>query len=334
MSLLADPVVGWGEVRKGRRSKPDRIFFYSVEKFGKTSFAAGSPRPIFLDFEDGTAEFDGIESFDMREAGKDRILETLDLILAAPQGHQTVVLDTLDSMERGIQKEILREANVQTIGEVDGGYGAGYVRASEAMSSIMRKLDELRESGLGVIVLAHSGIVTFDNPLGANYKRYEPKLEKRSMPIPKEWADVILFGMFEDSVVNTDRKNTRGKGVGGKRRVLHTVRSAAWDAGNRYGLPAKLVLTDDPSESYAVYAKARESGRASSEKMLAEMESLLPRVVDNVERAAIRTWIESRKENPAAVLAGLNRLREKVEATSAAADDKNSKKAEPAKKGE
>lgn len=311
--------VGWESVRKGRRSKPDRIFFYSVEKFGKTSFAAGAPRPIFLDFEDGTAEFDGVESFDMRGASASDVIETLDLILAAPQGHQTVVIDTADSMERSIQKAIMREANCDSIEEVDGGYGKGYVRSSEAFASIFRKLDELREAGMAIVVLAHASIVSFSNPTGADYKRFEPKLERRSMPIPKEWADAILFGMFEDLVVNTDRKGLRGKGTGGKRRVIHTVRAAAWDAGNRYGLPAKLVLTDDPSESYGIYENARTQGRNSVEKMMVEVEELLPRIVDEAERKAFREWIVSRKDNPKAVLSGLNRLREKVEAAAAVA---------------
>ena len=332
MSLLTD-TPAWESVRKGRRSKPDRIFLYAVEKFGKTSFAAGAPKPIFLDFEDGTAEFDNVESFDMRNATADRIVETLDFIKSAPNGYQTVVIDTADAMELAIRNSIIKEANVTTIEDVDGGYGKGYVRVSEAFARIFRHLNEMMDAGLSVIVLAHCGTANFDNPIGANFTRYEAKLEKRSRPIPKEWADVILFGLFDDSVVNMDNKGLRGKakGIGGKRRVLHTVRSAAWDAGNRYGLPARLVLTDDPSESYGVYAKARAAGRESAENMMKQVDDLLSKIVDADERAAIKKWVEERKDNPKAVLAGLNRLREKVEATVAAADEKEPKAKKAAK---
>ena len=37
------------------------------------------------------------------------------------------------------------------------------------------------------------------------------------------------------------RKNGKVKATGGQQRVLHLERSAAWDAGNRYGLPAALA---------------------------------------------------------------------------------------------
>jgi len=313
---VSTATLSWSNVRKGRRSKPDRIFLYAVDKFGKTSFAAGAPNAVFLDFEDGTAEIEGIESFDMRGAGQEQILQTLDMILAAPNGKQAVVIDTADAMERSIQKSMMAEQNVTSIEEIDGGYGKGYVRTAEAFSSILKKLDELREAGFTVIVLAHAGIVSFNNPTGADYKRFEPKLEKRTCPLPKEWADAILFGQHEEMVVGADKRGNKGKGTGGRRRVIHTVRTAAYDAGNRYGLPAKLVLSDDPSESWGIYAKARAEGRASVERMMAEAEILLAKIVSEDERKAIREWIESKKDNNQAVLAGLNRLREKIEASS------------------
>lgn len=322
----------WDNVRKGRRKKPDRIFFYAVEKFGKTAFAAGAPNPIFLDFEDGTAEFDGIESFDLRNATIESIHEHLDLILSSPNDRRTLVIDPVDEMEKAIQKDICRKANVDGIEDVDGGYGKGWVRLEEAMRDIFRKFDAFREAGMGVIVLGHSHIVSFQNPNGADFKKYEPRLEKRTLGIPKDWADCILFGMFEDIIVNADKRGRSGKAVGGRKRIIHAVRASTWDAGNRYGLPARMVLTDDASESYGIYAAARAAGLAQSEKMIAEVDALLPRVADEAERKAIRAWIEERKENPSAVLAGLNRLREKIEALDSVTKQETKSKGEEPKK--
>lgn len=312
-TVLEATAPSWGAVRKGRRVKPTRVFFYAVEKFGKTGFGVGAPNPVFLDFEDGTAEYD-VESFDCRGYSAQQTIDTLDLILAAPNGKQTVVIDTADAMERSIQRAIMREEDVNTIEEVGGGYAKGYVRASEQFASIFRKLDELREVGITPIVLAHAGVASFENPTGANYKRFEPKLEKRSLPIPKEWADVILFGQFEDIVTPLDKRGLKGKASGGRRRVLHTVRTAAYDAGNRYGLPAKLILSDDPSENYAIFQRALDECRASSSKMMEEVNALLLKLDNAEERESIRKWIDERKENTKAVLSGLNRLRDRVAA--------------------
>lgn len=312
-TIQAEAPVTWDAIRKGRREKPDRIFYYAVEKFGKTAFGAGAPKPVFLDFEDGTCEFDNIESFDMRGADEQKILGALDYIKTTPNGYRSIVIDTVGSMADGIKNAIVRDAGVGGIEDVDDGYGKGYTRLAEAIDRIFRKLDDLREAGFHAISLCHATTATFENPAGANFTRYEPFLDKKCRSIPKEWADAILFGIFEDSVVNTDRKKVKGKGVGGRRRVVHTVRTAAWDAGNRYGLPARLVLTDDPSESYGVYAKARQAGQAAVSDMMAEINALLPKIELEEERKSIAAWVESKKDNPKAVLAGLNRLREKVE---------------------
>src|SRR5688572_21844942 len=160
-SAAATAPPAWGQLRKGRRNKPPRVFFYSVEKFGKTGFGVGAKDAIILDFEDSTAEYENAESFDMRGTSAEGIIQTLDLVKSAPNGKQTVVIDTADAMERTIQKAIMRESNCESIEEVDGGYGKGYVRTSEAFASIFRKLDELREDGFTVIVLAHAAAVNF-----------------------------------------------------------------------------------------------------------------------------------------------------------------------------
>jgi hypothetical protein len=322
--------IGWDNVRKGRRDKPDRIFLYAQDKFGKTEFGAGAPNPIFLDFEDGTAELESVQSFDLRNATVETIHEYLDFLLATPGDRRTLVIDPVDEMEKAIQADICRRAGVDGIEDVDGGYGKGWVRLEEALRRIFRKFDDFREKGIGVVVLAHSHVVTAVNPNGADFRKFEPRMEKRTLGIPKDWADCILFGTFEDQIINADKRGKMGKAVGGRKRVIHTVRSATWDAGNRYGLPARLTLSDDPKQNYAAYEAARASTRASVEKMIPEVDALLTKIDNEDERKAIRAWIESNKENHAAVLAGLNRLRERVEAMQSVAKNEPKTKKEVA----
>jgi hypothetical protein len=73
------------------------------------------------------------------------------------------------------------------------------------------------------------------------YDRFELKLTKQSGPLVKEWADCILFANYKTRLVAGEDGRTRAKG--GKERVLHTERAAAFDAKNRHGLAPELPMT-------------------------------------------------------------------------------------------
>jgi len=55
----------------------------------------------------------------------------------------------------------------------------------------------------------------------------------------KEWSDAVLFAQHETFAV---KDGQRSKGVSTGARVVHTEREAAFDAKNRYGLPATIPL--------------------------------------------------------------------------------------------
>ena len=65
-------------------------------------------------------------------------------------------------------------------------------------------------------------------------------MEKKTAPLLKEWCDLLAFCHFKTTTVEGSDK--RKKGIGGKRRVMHLERCAAWDAKNRYGLDAELPM--------------------------------------------------------------------------------------------
>lgn len=112
-----------------------------------------------------------------------------------------------------------------------------------------------------IILLAHAQVKTFQNPTGPDYSRYELALSKGASALLKQWSDCILFADYEDVLVNGKGETVTGaysktkvKGISTGRHVIHTQRDAAWDAGNRYGLPPVLPL------DYAEFARARTKG--------------------------------------------------------------------------
>ena len=94
-------------------------------------------------------------------------------------------------------------------------------------------------SGINVVVTAHAKISKFEQPdeMGT-YDRWELKLEKKTAPMAKEWADMILFANYQTIVVKS--KDGKSKGQGGQKRVMYTTHTATWDAKNRDDLPDKL----------------------------------------------------------------------------------------------
>jgi hypothetical protein len=116
------------------------------------------------------------------------------------------------------------------------------IRVSRGEVRIVNEEGEQTWTGddLGVL-LAHSEIKKFELPDAAGqFDRYKLKLVKQNEPLVKEWADALLFGNWKTQVAEKD--NGKERLVGGKTRVLFCNRSAAYDAKNRYGLPAEIPM--------------------------------------------------------------------------------------------
>ena len=230
-------------VKTGPTSEGLRILLHGQEGVGKTTWAAGCPRTVFLTAEDGGGDLDYARAVlptwtDLRAAVKD--------LAKDPQGFRTVCIDTIDSYERILWDLLAKRANVNSIEDVGGGYGKGYTAAAEEMAALSRDLDTLRaKHRMHVIILAHSHVRPFNDPLGNPFDRYELRMHKGTSALWLGWADAALFACF-DVTVKTARRNAaidvKGKAVEA-RRVLYTSKDAAYDAKNRYNLPEELPLS-------------------------------------------------------------------------------------------
>jgi hypothetical protein len=231
----------------GKQDKPIRVVLYGQEGCGKSTFASNAPAPIFLGAEDGTAHLDVARLPDIN-TWRD-VLDAL-AELDSAHGFRTIVLDTADWIEPMIWDALCTAGGKQTI--EDFGFGKGYTNALNDWRRLAGALDRLRERrGMNAIVLAHSHVKTFKNPGGEDFDRYEMKVHQKASGLLKEWCDVVLFAEHETFV--DKKKNERAKGISSGARIIHTERTAAWDAKNRYDLPAELPLDWDAFAS-AVHA--------------------------------------------------------------------------------
>jgi len=224
------------EIIKGFQPKPPKVVVYGVEGIGKSTFAAGFPKPIFIDTEGSTSMLD----VDRMEPTSWQMLLNQVIYISKnfrSLGYKTLVIDTLDWAEQLAMKNLLDSKGYKSI--EDPGYGKGYTELGEAWGKFLNLLTTCNNTGLIVVCTAHAYMRKFEQPdeMGA-YDRWELKLQKKCAPITKEWADLLLFANYKTTIL-TDSKTKSKKATGGQR-VMYTTHHPAWDAKNRMQLPEEL----------------------------------------------------------------------------------------------
>lgn len=228
------------KIVKGRQKRPTKTVLYGVESIGKTTLASQWPRPLFLDVEDGTANFD-VERVRCKDWESLKAAVT-ELAVDNPDGYQTVVIDSIDWAESLCGKWQCKKDGKSSL--EDYSYGKGIVILAEHMARFVENLDNLHAAGLHVVLIGHSDVKRFSPPDQTDgYDRYELRLQKRVVSLFKEWCDALLFCNFRTRVV--EGTDGRKKAIGGKERIIHAERSASWDAKNRFGLDEQLPMTID-----------------------------------------------------------------------------------------
>ena len=242
---------------------------YGPEGSGKTSLGCAAPAPVFL----MTRGERGLET--LIHAGRvpetphfpesfrfPDVLDALEALRVGDHAYRTVVIDTLNGLERLCHEHVCQRDFGGDWGR--GGftaYMAGYDVALGDWRQLLDALDRLRrERRMGVLALCHSRVAPFKNPEGPDYDRFTPDLHPKTWALTHRWADYVLFLNF-DTYVDAG-KAQRAKGKGGSGRVLHTERTAAFDAKNRHGLPDRIDGGDGAAEAWANLAAAMRAGRA------------------------------------------------------------------------
>jgi AAA domain len=267
----------------GIKQAPYRILLYGDEGVGKSTFAAGAPGALFLDPSRGTAELDvkrvplpeGADGFIWQD-----VVDVVDWLLREEHQWQTLVLDELgeiESMAWDFICERDQESNIEGYG-----YGKGYEIVLREWRLLLSKIERLqREKGTHVVFLGHSLVKTFQNPEGDDFDRHIVKVHHKLAGLLKQWTSAVFFARYEE-LVDVDKKK-RARGVSTGRRMVHTVRKAAYDAKNRYDLPEELEL---PKEGgWETFTQVVEAGALAAvqaaPQLLEQLADLKPRLSDD-----------------------------------------------------
>jgi hypothetical protein len=247
------------QITKGRKPKPRRVMLYGTHGIGKSTFGAMAESPIFIPTEDGLGDIE-CESFPLARSLGD-VMAALETLYSGDHNYKSVVIDSLDWLERLIWQEVCEDEQAPSIEKI--GYAKGYAFAIEKWRTVLGALDALRsDRGMTVIVIAHAKIEKFENPETVPYDRYSPRLHKLASALVQEWADEVLFATYKVLTVKVDEGFNKAKhnGVGTGERIVRTVERPAHVAKNRLNLPEELPL------DYRVFAAhvAASRGEGSS----------------------------------------------------------------------
>jgi hypothetical protein len=307
-AVQAVPRLTVARIVRGRQTHPLWTHVYGPEGIGKSTFGSGAPDPVVIDIESGTLNLD-VARFAFDDAGRTQpnewteVLEALRALDREEHAFKSVVIDTLDAAEAMLWAHICKRDDKQSI--EDYGYGKGYVAAVDEWRVFVAALERLRSKGMQVITLSHSIVKAFNNPEGDNFDRYQMKLHDKAAGLIKERADCVLFARLETFAVKDD-KTKRVKGVSSGARIVHTTRTAAFDAKNRHDLPDRLPL------SWEDYWAAIQAHRpADPAELVKAINEKAKKLGGDVQKFAA-DWVTKHATNAAELAKLNNRLEAKV----------------------
>jgi len=221
--------------------QPRKIMIYGVHGVGKSTFAAGAPKPIFIQTEDGLANID-CAKFPVSKSYDD-VIENLRAIHDDDHKFETLAIDSLDWLERLIWDKVCKDKNVSSIDEI--GYAKGYGFAMSHWKKIFEALDAIRaKRKMLVVLIAHAKVERHEDPETEGYDRFAPRLHKSASGLVQEWADEVMFANFKVYTKKSGEGfNEKTKAIGGEERILRTqYRPAAVAKTRCVDLPFEIPL--------------------------------------------------------------------------------------------
>ena len=219
------------------------VLIYGGEGRGKTTLACKFPKPVAMLLERGLPRGVSVDAIDGL-GSYDNVVEALRELYRDSQGYQTLIIDTLDSLEPMLLDAVCVKNGWKNIESPS--YGKGFVIADQEWQRFIRGISALRDKGMTVVMVAHSVIERFDDPRAPSYTAYWPKLHKRARHLILDACDVVGF-LAEELRVATDdggfRERTRA--TSSNQRFLFVEGCPAFVAKNRYAMPPKIAIPAD-----------------------------------------------------------------------------------------
>lgn len=227
------------------------MVLYSKAGNGKTSFAAQFPGRLFV--VDATEE--GIH--DLKSSGQvsadvpvitiDSFQDELDLLdelITNDHDYKFYVRDAIGAT--GLEYKLFEHVRDREFkGDWDKfyAYGKGPETAIAYLNDYINKLEDLRRKGVGYLMIAHSKVKTFNDPMRESYDRVILDNHDKVQNAFLKAASTV--GYIDYRVKVEERENSVNKNTAkGGWFELHLSRQPAFEAKNRDGIHAPIDLPD------------------------------------------------------------------------------------------
>lgn len=254
--------------RPGKFLKP-RIVLNADPGWGKTTTLAQTKNPAII-MADNETGYDVLLGAGLVPSHDATVVSSWTELLEVVNGlkgsdYETVGLDALSGMEQLCHKHVCQ---TQFGGDwSDKGFCSfmqGYDASARVWRELLQALDAINAEGKMVLMLSHSHVKPYRNPVGPDYDQFVPDCHRKTWSPTAKWADAVFFGTFHHEIQK--EKGGRAKGLGGDIRVLHTRRSDAFEAKNRWNMEPVIYMPDDYTQMWSTISKAIHDGISTAKK--------------------------------------------------------------------
>lgn len=241
-------------IQKGVKNMPRKIVIYGPPKLGKSTLVGSAKNALLIPTEDRVAHIDCDKTPVMSSYAE--IIDVFNFLLDGNTKHtyKRIIIDSIDWLEPLLHQYICEKKGFKSLTddhnkETAFQKGMKY-HAVEAWKNFLHNCDVLRESGMDVVLTAHSAVITITPPDIDSYDKAVMKIDKNALNVVEEWADIIGYYTHEIFVKTDDKGiNKKGKAIASKKRILHlSGESPAMINGNSFGLDDAVVTLEHCSE--------------------------------------------------------------------------------------
>ena len=232
------------KLETGVQIEPNKDLIYGVEGVGKSSLAATYPDAIFIDCEGSTTKLNVAR---LRVKNWNDFKSAFAFLISSDESAlkcKTVVIDTVDWLEKHVVEAILIEDHETSMAAQNYAYGKGDVRIEGFFDTkIIPMFEKLTSIGKNVVLTAHSTVKPFNDPINGPYDYYAMDMTKKAAATLREWTHNVFFLNYKTNV-----KITKGIGkntaTGGKEVIVYTQRTPQYEAKRRDPLADEIKFNE------------------------------------------------------------------------------------------
>lgn len=214
------------EISSGVIKTPQKVYLYGTPGVGKTQLCSHIPNALVLDLEKGSLNFDVKRILNVTTFDEFRKF----IAWFTKEKYETLVIDSFTKIEQMITNYVLETNGWPNLEKP--GYGKGYEVLKQEFMRFISACNFLVENGKNVVIVGHSTVKPFMDPMGEQYDRFQPDCQKQILPILISQMDSLFFYSWRKIIVEAE-KGDRHIAKGSGDREIFTVERPAFIAKSR-----------------------------------------------------------------------------------------------------